>query len=102
MMLFQGRRFRLGCLKKSRYHWLVFVLLLPFDLAKAGATQAETSSFKQHHAGECVYKHLLDNDVPANLSLKLQTTLFVCKHEKRDNIGHTLSKENGREASILK
>ena len=33
---------------------MVFVLFLPFDLIKAGATQPETSSFKQYDAGECV------------------------------------------------
>ena len=39
---------------------LVFVLFLPFDLIKAGATQIETFSLK--HAGDRVY--LLDDLMP--------------------------------------
>ena len=43
---------------------LVFVLFLPFDLIKAGATQTEMSLLKQYAAGECV--DLLDDyDFPA-------------------------------------
>ena len=40
-------------------YWLVFVLFLPFDLIKAGATQTETSLLKQYVASECV--DLLDD-----------------------------------------
>ena len=40
-------------------YWLVFVLLLPFDLIKAVATQTETWLLKQYVAGECV--DLLDD-----------------------------------------
>ena len=40
--------------KKSSYNWLVFVLFLPFDLIKAGATQTETPLLKQYVAGERV------------------------------------------------
>ena len=54
----------------SRTNWkiyvvsLVFVLFLPLDLIKAGATQTETSLLKQYAAGERV--DLLDDyDFPA-------------------------------------
>ena len=43
-------------------YWLVYVLFLPFDLIKAGATQTETSLLKQYVAGERV--DLLDEYCP--------------------------------------
>ena len=45
---------------RSAIYWLVFVLFLPFDLIKAGATQTETALLKQI-AGECV--DLLDQNL---------------------------------------
>ena len=47
--------------RKIAIHWLVFVLSLPFDLIKAGATQTETSLLKQYDPGERV--RLLDDFV---------------------------------------
>ena len=46
--------------RKVAIYWLVFVLFLPFDLIKAGATQTKTSLLKQYVAGDRV--DLLDED----------------------------------------
>ena len=53
---------------------MVFVLFLPFDLIKAGATQTETSLLKQHAAGERV--DLLDDyDFPARTITETESRL---------------------------
>ena len=58
-------------------YWLVFVLFLPFDLIKAGASQTETSLLKQHAAGERV--DLLDDyDFPARTITEVVGMFFRC------------------------
>ena len=56
-------------------YWLVFVLFLPFDLIKAGATQTETSLLKQYVAGERV-DLLGDYDFPARTITETQSYMM--------------------------
>ena len=63
---------------KVGIYWSVFVLVLPFDLIKAGATKTETS-FKQHDAGKRVYLPD-DYDVPGRTITETKNLFTICVH----------------------
>ena len=59
IILFEQRRFGLGCPRLYQVKWLD-----KFDLIKPGATPTERLLFKQYDAGECV--DLLDEVEPSS------------------------------------